>query len=176
MAEQDITDVDRVPLVASIPDFGSFYRREYAGVATLTMVLTRSRSAAEDLAQEAFLRAHRDWADIANHENPEAWVRRVAINLAMSHFRRLRAEARAVLRIGGRSAFIDMNPEALEFWAVVRKLPSRQAQVVALRYVEDLAVADIANTLGISEGSVKTHLHRARETLARRFGTRAEAP
>jgi RNA polymerase sigma-70 factor (ECF subfamily) len=167
---------DRVPIVRSVPDFGAFYRREYQAVATLTMVLTRNRAVAEDIAQDAFLRAHGDWDRVGQFDNPEGWVRRVATNLAMSRFRRLRAETRALLRIGESRWTTTMSVEATEFWAEVRHLPSRQAQVVALHYVEDRTVEDIAGILGISDGSVKTHLHRARETLAKRFGTREEAP
>ena len=169
------TQPNDVPLVRSVPDFGSFYRREYQAVATLTMVLTKSRATAEDIAQDAFLRAHRDWERVGHFANPEGWVRRVATNLAMSRFRRLRAEAKALLRVGPSSS-TTMSPEATEFWAEVRRLPSRQAQVIALHYVDDRSVDDIAETLGITAASVKTHLQRARKTLAHRFGSPEEAP
>ena len=169
------TQPNEVPLVRSVPDFGSFYRREYPAVATLIMVLTKSRAAAEDIAQDAFFKAHRDWDRVGHFDNPEGWVRRVATNLAMSRFRRLRAEAKALLRLGSSSS-TTMSPEATEFWAVVRRLPTRQAQVIALHYVEDRSVDDIAAMLDITAASVKTHLQRARTTLANRFGSREEAP
>lgn len=169
------TQPNEVPLVRSVPDFDSFYRREYPRVATLTMVLTRSRAAAEDIAQDAFLKAHRDWERVGHFDSPEGWVRRVATNLAMSRFRRLRAETKALRRIGP-TTLSTMSPEATEFWAAVRKLPRRQAQVVALHYVEDRSVDEIADTLDITAASVKTHLQRARKTLADRFGSREEAP
>jgi len=76
--------------VRAVEDFESFYRREYSGVATLAMVLTGSATIGEDLAQESFLRAHARWGVVASHENPGGWVRRVAINLARSRFRRWR--------------------------------------------------------------------------------------
>lgn len=167
---------DGVPVVRSVEDFGVFYRREYRGVATLTMVLVRDAAAAEDLAQEAFLRAHRDWHRIGRHERPDAWVRRVATNLAMSRFRKLRAEAKALLRSTDRPPDGEMNAEAAEFWAEVRRLPRRQAEAVALHYVEDRSVDDIAALLGVSAASVKTHLQRARRTLAARFGSMEDAP
>jgi len=165
-----------MPVVRSLGDFGAFYRREYAAVSTLTMVLTRSRAAAEDITQDAFLRAHRDWERVGLFESPEGWVRRVATNLAVSRFRRLRSEAKAVLRLRPGATAPEMNPEAMEFWAEVRRLPPRQAQVIALHYVEDRSVDDIAETLGIASGSVKTHLHRARRALAKSFGSMEEAP
>ena len=169
------TQPSEVPLVRSVPDFGSFYRREYRAVATLTMVLTKSRAAAEDITQDAFLKAHRDWERVGHFDNPEGWVRRVATNLAMSRFRRLRAETKALLRVGPSSS-TTMSPEAIEFWAVVRRLPTRQAQVIALHYVEDRSVDDIAEVLGITAATVKTHLQRGRKALADRFGSREEAP
>jgi RNA polymerase sigma-70 factor (ECF subfamily) len=56
-------------------------------------------------------------------------------------------------------------------WEAVRALPRRQAQVVALVYLEDLSVAETAAVLGCGEGTVKTHLRRARSSLAQRLGT-----
>jgi RNA polymerase sigma-70 factor (ECF subfamily) len=167
---------DRVPVVRAVEDFEVFYRREYPKVATLTMVLTRDASAAEDLTQEAFLRANRDWDRVGSYEHPGAWVRRVATNLAMSRFRRLRTETKALLRFTGSIRVAEMDTDAAEFWAEVRRLPARQAQVVALHYVEDRSVDDIAATLGVSPASVKTHLQRARRTLAERFGSVEDAP
>ena len=167
---------ERMPVVRSKPDFGSFYQREYTAVTTLTMVLTRSRAAAADISQDAFLRAHRDWDRVGQFDNPEGWVRRVATNLAMSRFRRLRAETKALLRVGPERPVSTMTPEATEFWGVVRNLPVRQAQVIALHYVEDRSVDDIADALGITAASVKTHLQRGRKTLADRFGSTEEAP
>ena len=153
--------------VQAVRDFESFYRREYAGVATVAMVLSRNPAAAEDLAQEAFLRAHRLWDEVGLYERPEGWVRRVVINLAMSRFRRLRAEAKALARLGlPRSEVPELVAQDQHFWTAVRKLPRRQAQVVALHYLEDRSVTDIASLLEVSEGSVKTHLHRARHALA----------
>ena len=99
------TQPNEVPLVRSVPDFGTFYRREYPAVATLTMVLTRSRQAAEDIAQDSFLKAHRDWDRVGNFDNPEGWVRRVATNLAMSRFRRLRAEMSSPVLFDGRNVW-----------------------------------------------------------------------
>ena len=77
--------------------FDAFYRIEYPRVVALTYALG-GRAAAEDLAQEAFLRAHRDWERVGRMEAPRAWVRRVAVNLCRSRWRRIRSEAVEVLR------------------------------------------------------------------------------
>ncbi len=121
---------------------------------------------AEDVAQEALLRAHRDWDRIARYERPGAWVRRVAINLATSSARRRSAEGRALARLGARPQAPVPPPEVDGFWALVRRLPGQQAAAVALHYLEDRPVAEIADVLGCAESTAKVHLHRARNALA----------
>jgi RNA polymerase sigma-70 factor (ECF subfamily) len=152
-----------------VPDsFEIFYRQEFTSVVALAYGLCGSRHAAEDLAQDAFLRVHRDWSRVQNMASPGGWVRRIVINLARSRFRRLRSEATARLRLG-RPPITMMQPssESDEFWREVRKLPSRQAEVIALHYVDDLSIAAIADLLGIAQGSVKASLHQGRERLKR---------
>ena len=150
--------------------FEVFYRREMPRLVALARALSGS-GAADDLAQEAMLAAYRRWSEVAAYEHPEAWVRRVCANHATSLLRRRGAETRAVLRLASQpspDAELDERHEA--FWAEVRRLPRRQAQAAALRYVYDLSVADIAATMDCSEGSVKVHLTRARAVLADRLG------
>lgn len=147
--------------------FEDLYRREFAAVLALAYVLSGSRSAAEELAQEAFLAAHRHWGRISAYDDPAAWVRRVCANRSVSAVRRRMSEARALTRLGARRVLPDeLPPDSAAFWAAVRRLPPRQAQVVALHYLEDRSVADVAAVLGCAEGTVKAHLHRARQRLA----------
>lgn len=153
--------------------FEEFYRREYAPVVGLAYALSGSRSGAEDLAQDAFFAAHRNWERIAGYEQPGAWVRRVVANLSVSAFRRRVAEAKAMARaaFGERVELPDLGSVDPEFWAAVRALPRRQAQVIALFYIDDRPIAEIADILEMSPGTVKRHLHNGRQTLARRLGT-----
>jgi RNA polymerase sigma factor (sigma-70 family) len=151
--------------------FEDFYRREYMSVVGLAYALSGSRSGAEDLAQEAFLAAHRNWERIVGYERPGAWVRRVVANLSVSAFRRRIAEAKALARaaLGEPTELRDLGAADPDFWTAVRALPRRQAQVVALFYLEDLPISDVAETLDMTPGTVKRHLHRGRQTLARRL-------
>jgi RNA polymerase sigma-70 factor (ECF subfamily) len=153
------------------PSFEDFYTEEYSAIVALAYVLSGSRSGAEDLAQEAFLAAHRSWPRIAGYDQPGAWVRRVVVNLSVSAFRRRVAEARALARaaIGERTVLPDLGGPDDEFWAAVRALPRLQAQVVTLFYLEDRPIAEIAEVLGLRTGTVKGHLHDARLSLARRL-------
>ena len=158
-------------ILGSLESFEEFYAAEYPAVVGLAYALSGSRWIAEDLAQEGFLAAHRDWARIAAYEQPGSWVRRVVANLSVSAFRRRLAEARALgrLALGQESTLPELSAEDVEFWRAVRALPRRQAQVVALHYLEDRRVAEIADTLGIAPGTVKKHLHDGRRELARRL-------
>ena len=151
--------------------FEHFYLEEYPRVVDLAYALSGSRMTAEDIAQEAFLRAYRDWDRVGSYEHQAAWVRRVAANLATSGLRRRLVEARALARLAGRrEPALDPLPESnADFWRAVRALPHRQAQTVALYYLEDLSIQETARVLDCAEGTVKAQLARARQTLARRL-------
>jgi len=158
-------------LGASAESFEDFYLKEYLPVVGLAYALSGSRWGAEDLAQEAFLAAHSDWDRISTYDRPGAWVRRVVANLSVSAFRRRVAEAKALSRIAfGQNATVpDLVAGDPEFWAAIRGLPRRQAQVVALHYLEDRSIAEIAEILDVTNGTVKRHLHDGRMALARRL-------
>jgi RNA polymerase sigma-70 factor, ECF subfamily len=156
--------------------FEDFYRREYSPIVGLAYALSGSRSGAEDLAQEAFFAAHRNWERIAGYEQPGAWVRRVVANLSVSAFRRRVAEAKAMTRatFGERAELPDLGSADPEFWEAVRALPHRQAQVIALFYLEDRPIAEVAEILDMTPGTVKRHLHNGRRTLAHRLQEEVE--
>ena len=152
-----------------VRDFDQFYLENYRSVVALVYTLTGSRHGAEDIAQDAFLRTHRLWREVSGYERPDGWVRVVAINLARSRLRRIGAETRALGRVAGitRTAFPELEPHNERFWQAVRDLPRRQREVVALHYLEDRPVADVAEILGVAESTVKNSLAQGRRTLAR---------
>jgi RNA polymerase sigma-70 factor (sigma-E family) len=163
---------DGEPEAVRLPGhFEYFYLQEYPKVVALAFALSGSRMGAEDIAQEAFLRAYRDWDRIGSYEHQAAWVRRVAANLATSGLRRRLVEVRALARLAGRrEPTVDpLAAENAEFWAAVRTLPRRQAAAVALYYFQDLSVQQTATVLGCTEGTVKAHLAKARRALARQL-------
>jgi RNA polymerase sigma-70 factor (ECF subfamily) len=137
-----------MPVVRRSEDFDVFYRSEYRQVLGLAIVLSGNRSAAEELTQDAFLAAYKSWDHVGPMDNPGAWVRRLVANRSVSRTSAAATEA------------------AIDIWHEVRALPKRQAQVIALTYLEDLSRRDIASILEISAETVKTHLDRARTTLA----------
>jgi RNA polymerase sigma factor (sigma-70 family) len=156
--------------------FESFYRAEYAAVVRLAFTLTGRRDLAEELAQDGFLAAHRNWAKVSAYESPSGWVRRVVSNRCVSSGRRHLTGLRLVARLSReRAAEPALSEGADELWAMVRKLPKRQAQVLALAFLEDRSIADMASILGCGEETIRTHLRRGREAMADRL-ERGPAP
>ena len=173
----DETVVASGTLVSVAEDFDRFYLREYPRMVALAHVLSGNRWAAEEIAQEAFIRAHRSWKKIVGYDKPGAWLRRVTVNLATSHLRRRLVEAKALaLMAGGRTSVVPEHPEDEDaLWTAVVGLPRRQRQAVALYYLEGYSIAEIAHVLELNESTVKTHLQRGRQTLARILGPEIEA-
>ncbi len=163
--------------VQPAPTFEQLYEAERASMLALATALTGQRAIAEELVQEAFLAAHRHWRKVSTMDRPGAWVRRVLLNQCTSRRRRLLVEARGLVRLGNeRHAPVDggRHGDTVAFWAEVRALPTRQAQVVALYYGEDRSTADIAEILEMAEGTVRAQLANARRSLAARMGADVE--
>lgn len=152
--------------------FPDFYRREWRDVVGLGFVLTGDVGVAEDLAQEGFAAAARQWNRVSGMDKPGAWVRRVVANRSVSRFRRLSAERRALTRLGNPRVEpgLDLDGEIAEVWAAVRALPKRQAQAIALVYFDGMSVAEAAVVIGCSHETARTHLKRGRKALATRLG------
>jgi len=158
--------------IATASGFEALYRAERTSILAVAAALVGDWGVAEDVVQESFAEAYLQWKTVGRFDRPGAWVRRVAINKAISRLRRRGVETRVLGRVGlGAQATTDAPADA-ELWETVRGLPRRQAQVVALTYIMDLTMTEVADVLGCSEGSVKTHLHRARERLAREMPDR----
>jgi RNA polymerase sigma factor (sigma-70 family) len=154
-------------------DLEALYRDHHVALSRLAMVLVGDPGLADDLAQEAFVRLGRSWRWPAPGAEL-AYLRRIVINLAHGHHRKLavaRRHDRADDRVGADAAdAVEHDERRREVLAAVRALPDRQRDCTVLRFYAELSDAEIAATLGISAGSVKTHLHRARSALAARLG------
>lgn len=158
----------------SADSFDGFFRVEYPVLVALGVALTGDRELARDVAQEALLRAFRRWDQVARMDRPGAWCRQVALNLIRDRWRRRRSEQVALGRVQRDLRVVPPPPTpADEFWRAVRELPERQREAIALYYVADRSVAEVAATMATAEGTVKGTLHDARRALAARLGTRA---
>ncbi len=145
------------------PGYELLFRREFAMVARTVFLIVHDRGRAEEIAQDAFVKLLQRWATVSSYERPDAWVRRVAIRMAVRQasreLRRPSIEKLSAGAGGERVADLDLAV------AVAALAPMQHAAVV-LYYWEDRPVAEIAELLGVSDSTVKQHLHRGRARLA----------
>ncbi len=160
----------RIDRVEQTSGFDAFYRREFPRMVALAASLCGGRDLGAEMAQEALLRAYRDWPRVSALDRPGAWVRRVTVNLAIDAHRRQVSQLHALTRVGAELTTNDGYGVDDRFWVVVRALPERQRAVTALRFVDDLSMEEIAIVLEVSVGTVKSTLFAARSSLAASLG------
>lgn len=166
--DSNVTATDRSGTVA--PTFEALFVTEYPKMVALAAAVSGSRTFAEDIAQEAMGRLHDRWGDVQQLDKPGAWVRRVTINLALSQRRRRLNEAKALLRLGvAEQTMPTVRAEDEGVWRVVAELPKKQRGAIALSFLEDRSIEEIAEILEIAPSTARVHLHRARETLRTRL-------
>ena len=151
-------------------DFEELVEIESGRLIAAVYAIVGDRHRSEEIVQDAFERGFRRWRRVSRLDRPGAWVRRVAVNEAISTTRRRASEQRALARLdgldrrhGAPDPLAALDDEGI--WAEVRRLPTEQAAVVALRYGADLGIDGIAETLGLTVPAVKSLLHRARTAL-----------
>ncbi|MEW5784746.1 MAG: RNA polymerase sigma factor [Bacillota bacterium] len=149
--------------------FEAYYQRTFGVV----YQITRSRESAEDLTQDAFIKAFRSLHQLRERDKFGAWLAVIATNLARNHLKRERRLffsddlTRFESDSGDAEAEVMRDLEIEKVRQAVRALPPDQYQVVILQYYYDLKIEDIAAMLQISAGTVKSRLFRARQKLAR---------
>jgi RNA polymerase sigma-70 factor (ECF subfamily) len=156
-----------VPVRDADVEYAWFFRAEFPGVLRTVFLILHDRGRSEDVTQEAFIELLVHWRKVSRYERPEAWVRRVAVRKAVRALRRERMRA-----LVEREAAADVGPDVpdVDLARAVQQLPVMQRSAVVLFYFEDRPVAETAFILGISDGAVKVHLHRARRRLAELLG------
>jgi RNA polymerase sigma-70 factor (ECF subfamily) len=148
----------------SLPDFAEFYGASFDSLCIQLYAHTGDLTEAQDVVQEAFCRALARWTHVSQYEDPVAWVRKVAWNLATSRWRRVRTSL-TFLHKQREEHTPGPDPGQLDLTRALRQLPPRQRQAVVLHYLSDMPVAQIAELTGVAEGTVKSWLHRARQAL-----------
>jgi RNA polymerase sigma-70 factor, ECF subfamily len=149
-------------------DFDDFYASNYGRVVVQLYAVTGNLPDAEDAAQEAFARASVHWRRVRAYQLPEAWVRRVALNVAFTGLRRAR-RAMELLTRAQPSPPPPLPGATLELVEALGRLPLPFRQVLVLHYLADLPVERVAGELGIAVGTAKSRLARARDALARQL-------
>jgi RNA polymerase sigma-70 factor, ECF subfamily len=150
-------------------DFDSFYAAVFPRLVGQLALVTGDPHEAEDVVQEAIARAAPRWARLRAYHAPEAWVRRVAFNLAVSGHRQTRRRLAALLRLGPPAPVPPVSVEALALAEALQQLTLAHRQVVVLYYLADLPVEQVAHELRVPVGTVKARLARARGALAARL-------
>jgi RNA polymerase sigma-70 factor, ECF subfamily len=144
--------------------FDTFARRSWGRLYAQAFVLTGSRELAEDLTQEALLRAWKHWDRIAGYDDPEGWTRRVLHNLCIGSWRRARPRRWASNH--ERVASAELPEQHLQLAQAMRSLPGKQARALLLHDGLGMSVVETARDLGVPEGTVKSWLSRARKAVA----------
>ncbi len=121
---------------------------------------------AEELAQETLAKVCTHWRSVQRMTYPEAWMIRVAINLANSYFRRRTAERKVRERLGSHLRQPDPDiSDSVAIRQLLADLPKRQRSVLVLRFYADLSVREVAEILDIPEGTVKTYTYRGLKVM-----------
>jgi RNA polymerase sigma-70 factor (ECF subfamily) len=147
-------------------DFATLYQTRFGDLAAQLYAFTGDALETQDLVQEAFIRAWQRWDRIGRYDDPAAWVRRAAWNLAITRHKRLKIFS----RVRDQAPTPPPHPEAgldrMDLVASLRKLPAKIRRAVVLHYLADMPVAEIAADMRAAEGTVKTWLRRGRAELA----------
>lgn len=158
-------------------DFDGFYAAVFARLVGQLALVTGDLHEAEEVVQEALARAVPRWARLRAYDMPEAWVRRVALNLAVSHHRQARRRLSALLRLGPPPLVPPVSADSLALAEALRALSVPHRQVVVLHHLLGLSVEEVARELTVPVGTVKARLSRGRRALARQLAEPAgEAP
>jgi RNA polymerase sigma-70 factor (ECF subfamily) len=151
-----------------MPDdgFAAFYASSYRRLLGQLFAVTGDLAEAENVLQEAYARAFARWSRVGDYDLPEAWVRRVAINLAAMAERSLRRRARALLRLGPPPLVPELSPDLLDLRDALAALPLGQRQVIVRHHLVGLPVEEVARELRLAPGTVKSRLARGRAAMA----------
>jgi RNA polymerase sigma-70 factor (sigma-E family) len=145
-------------------DLEAFCEQEYPRLVGLLDLYVGNLQTAEDLAQEALLRAVQRWKRVSALESPGGWVYRVAMNLANSKLRRRSVRLRALARAGRNDPVVHEDRDVAAQEAIrgaIRTLPSRQRQAVLMRYYLGLSSGEVGDHLGCSAEAVRSLVRRA---------------
>lgn len=150
--------------VTTRPDFSEFYSASFGPITAQLHAFIGNHAEAQDIVQEAFCRAYARWSTVSAYDDPLAWVRRVAWNMAVSRWRRA-----GLLRRWRHDLLAEPVPAPstvnVDLARALAQLPANQRQAVVLHYLADMPIAAIAAFVGVADGTVKSWLHRGRTTL-----------
>ncbi|MET7387274.1 SigE family RNA polymerase sigma factor [Streptomyces sp. NPDC005529] len=157
-------------------EFDAFYATAFPRLTGQLYAFTGDHGEAQDVVQEAFVRAWDRRREFLAEGAPEAWIRTVAIRLAVSRWRRARRWLELVRRTAPPEHTPGPGPERAALVAALRSLPEAQRMAVVLHHLCDLSVEQVASETGAPVGTVKARLSRGRAALARVLSEDAADP
>jgi RNA polymerase sigma-70 factor (sigma-E family) len=157
-------------------DIDALYAASYRRLVVQLYALCGDLADAEDAVQEAFVTAIRKQRSVAAVDNPEAWLRTVAVNRIRGGWRHALVVRRYEVKVPGPQSEVEVGPEHVAIVRALADLDDQQRHVVVLHHLADLGVGQIAAELGIPEGTVKSRLSRARARLSGLLDERADEP
>lgn len=159
------------------PEFAAWAEARVVALLRFAYVVTGSQEAAEDAVQAALVTACEKWSRIGRTDDPERYVRRMVVNGHISAWRRVGRRESSVAAVRGQVAADPGDAVARRdaVWRMCSGLPRQQRAAVVLRFYEDLDDSEIAAVLGVTEGTVRSHIHRALAALRREIDREEEA-
>jgi RNA polymerase sigma-70 factor (ECF subfamily) len=148
-------------------DFDAFYRDTSRRVLHLVYGFTGDLTVAQDATQEAYAKAWQQWSTVRTHDDPLAWVRTVARRTAISAWRKRTTQQRAHERHGAQETTGPPSEDRVAVVAALRQLPDAVREAMAMHYIGDLSIDQIAHETNTPAGTIKARLHRGRAQLAR---------
>jgi RNA polymerase sigma-70 factor (ECF subfamily) len=161
----------------SLDDFDRLYEATYPRLFRTLLAMLRDRAAAEDCVQETYLRAFRAWPKWRPDAPVEAWLHRIAINVAVTHHRRerLREVGEVIRRLGVPADPDPTDATSPELLRELRALPPKQAAALVLRHVHGYTNREIAHALNVPERTIASRLAAARARLQARLSAMQES-
>ena len=150
------------------------YDASYGRLVLQLFALCGDLADAEDAVQEAFVKAISKGRSFAGIRNPEAWLRTVALNHQRNSWRHAKVVRRFATTVPGPRSVPALGPDHVAVVRALADLDPDQRHVVVLHYLADLGIAEIAEELGVPEGTVKSRLSRGRSRLAPLLDEREE--
>lgn len=147
-------------------DFADFYSATWSRTLAVTYALTGDRGVAEELAQEAYVKAWSHWRKVSTYEQPAAWVRQVATRLAVSRWRRTRVAATWLARHRSEPLTEPHDETTAALVRALQQIPEAQRRAVVLHHLADLPVDEVARIEHSPVGTIKARLSRGRTALA----------
>jgi len=163
-------------LIDADDDFSAYAAEAWPRLYRRAFLLAGQHADAEDLAQQALIRARRHWAKVARASSPDAYVTKILTNVFLSSRKSARVSREVLRAVPEVSTETPPSPIRGDLWPYLLDLAPRQRAVLVLRFYEDLTEREVAEMLGISVGTVKSTTHKALAHLRATLGSREGEP